>query len=134
VNTSQREKYGGTVHLFIGTGHSPDKITFMPLTTNHNHDKNYQGLCGLFLFKSVPPFVSSVSSCRSSFDCSFGIHIHVTPVSMSSSRRCFCLEDLRRRRRPPTGLVARIQGPTRETKGRQVGFWKIEGFFSKTAA
>jgi hypothetical protein len=28
---SQREQYGGTVHLFIGTGHSPYKITFMPL-------------------------------------------------------------------------------------------------------
>jgi hypothetical protein len=74
----------------------------MPLTTNHNHDTNYQGLCGIFLFKSVPPFVSSVSSCRSSFDCSFGIQLHVTPVCMSSCRRCFCLEDLRRRRRPPT--------------------------------
>jgi hypothetical protein len=30
VNTSQREQYGVTVHLFIGTGHSPIKITFMP--------------------------------------------------------------------------------------------------------
>jgi hypothetical protein len=47
-------------------------------------------------------FVSSVSSCRSSSDCSFGIHLHVTPVCMSSCRRCFCLEDLRWRRRPPT--------------------------------
>jgi hypothetical protein len=102
MNTSQCEQYGSTIHLFIGTGRSPDKITFMPLTTNHNHDTNYQGLCRLFLFKSVPPFVSSVSSCRSSFDCSFGIQLHVTPVCMSSCRRCFCLEDLRRRRRPPT--------------------------------
>jgi hypothetical protein len=102
VNTSQREQYWGIVHLFIGTGRSPDKITFMPLTTNHNHDTNYQGLCGLFLFKSVPPFVSSVSSYRSSFDYSFGILLHVTPVSMSSCRRCFCLEDLRQRIRPPT--------------------------------
>jgi hypothetical protein len=31
VNTIQREQYGGTVHLFIGTGCSPGKITFMPL-------------------------------------------------------------------------------------------------------
>jgi hypothetical protein len=30
VITSQREQYTGTVHLFIGTGRSPDKITFMP--------------------------------------------------------------------------------------------------------
>jgi hypothetical protein len=27
----QHDKYGVTVHLFIGTGHSPDKITFIPL-------------------------------------------------------------------------------------------------------
>jgi hypothetical protein len=30
VNISQREQYGGTVHLFIGTGRSLCKITFMP--------------------------------------------------------------------------------------------------------
>jgi hypothetical protein len=104
VITSQHEQCRGTVHLFIGAGHSPDKITFMPLTTNHNYDTNYQGPCGLFLFKSVPSFVSTVSSCRSSSDCSFGIHIHVTPVCMSFCRSCFCLEDLRRRRRPPTDI------------------------------
>jgi hypothetical protein len=28
--SNQCEQYGGTVHLFIGTGHSPYKITFMP--------------------------------------------------------------------------------------------------------
>jgi hypothetical protein len=97
----QREQYGGTVHLFIGTRYSPDKITFVSLTTNHNHDTNYQGLSGLFLFKSVLPFVSSVSSCWSSFNCSFGMYLHVVPACISSCRRCFCLEDLRRRRRPP---------------------------------
>jgi hypothetical protein len=104
VNTSQREQYEDIVYLFIGTGCSPDKITFMPLTTNHNHYTNYRGLCGLFLFKSVPPFVSSVSSCRSSFDGSFGIQPYVTHVCMSSCQRCFYLEDLRQRRRPPTHL------------------------------
>jgi hypothetical protein len=30
ASTSQREQYGGTVHLFIGTGHSLCKITFTP--------------------------------------------------------------------------------------------------------
>jgi hypothetical protein len=30
VNTSQREQYRGTVHLFIGVGRSLCKITFMP--------------------------------------------------------------------------------------------------------
>jgi hypothetical protein len=30
VNTSQREQYGGIIHLFIGTGRNLCKITFMP--------------------------------------------------------------------------------------------------------
>jgi hypothetical protein len=33
---SQREEYGGTVLLFIGTGRSPYKITFMPFTFDNN--------------------------------------------------------------------------------------------------
>jgi hypothetical protein len=32
VNTSQREQYDVIVHLFIGTGCSLGKITFMSLT------------------------------------------------------------------------------------------------------
>jgi hypothetical protein len=58
VNTSQREQCWGTVHLFIGTGRSPDKITFVSLITNHNQNTTYHGLNGLLLFKSVLPFVS----------------------------------------------------------------------------
>jgi hypothetical protein len=58
VNTSQREQYRVTVHLFIGTGHSPIKITFMPSTNNYKHDTNYHGLIGIFPFRSVQPFVS----------------------------------------------------------------------------
>jgi hypothetical protein len=57
VNTSQRE-YKVTVHLFIGTGRSPVEITFMSLITNYKHDTHYQGPNDLFLFKSMPPFVS----------------------------------------------------------------------------
>jgi hypothetical protein len=30
MNTSQREQYEGTIHLYIGTGRSLYKITFMP--------------------------------------------------------------------------------------------------------
>jgi hypothetical protein len=30
----------------------------MSLMTSYNHDTNYHGLVGLFLFKSVQPFVS----------------------------------------------------------------------------
>jgi hypothetical protein len=58
ANTSQREQYGGIVHLFIGTGHSSVKIIFMPLITSYNHDTNNHVLIGLFLFKSVQTFVS----------------------------------------------------------------------------
>jgi hypothetical protein len=54
VNTSQREQYGVTVHLFIGTGRSPVKITSMPSTNNYKHVTNYHGLISLFLFRSVP--------------------------------------------------------------------------------
>jgi hypothetical protein len=58
ASTSQREQYGGTVHLFIGTGRSLCEITFMSFTTGYNHDTNYHGSIGLFIFKSVQPFVS----------------------------------------------------------------------------
>jgi hypothetical protein len=34
--SNQREPYGDTVHLFIGTGHSPYKITFMSFTFGNN--------------------------------------------------------------------------------------------------
>jgi hypothetical protein len=39
--TIQREQYIGTVHLFIGTGRSPDEITSMSQITNYNHNANY---------------------------------------------------------------------------------------------
>jgi hypothetical protein len=58
VNTSPREQYWGTVHLFIGTVRSPDEITFVSLITNDNQNTNYHGLNDLLLFKSVLPFVS----------------------------------------------------------------------------
>jgi hypothetical protein len=53
VNTNQREQYGVTVHLFIGTGRSLCKITFMPLIFTIDLRTIYQGLDNLFLFKSV---------------------------------------------------------------------------------
>jgi hypothetical protein len=55
---SQRPQYGNTVHLFIGTGHSPCKITLMPFTFINNSIVILQGLIWLFIFKSVS------SSCR----------------------------------------------------------------------
>ena len=58
ASTSQREQYGGTVHLFIGTGRSLCEITFIPFTTDYNHNTNYHGPICLFIFKSVHPFIS----------------------------------------------------------------------------
>jgi hypothetical protein len=54
---SQRVQYGGTVHLFIGTGRSPCKITPMPFTFANNSIIIHRGLNSLFPFKSVPFFV-----------------------------------------------------------------------------
>jgi hypothetical protein len=34
--SSQREQYGSTVHLFIGMGRSPCKITFRPFAFDNN--------------------------------------------------------------------------------------------------
>jgi hypothetical protein len=51
---SQREQYVSTVHLFIGTGRSPCKITPMPFTFANNSIIIHRGLNSLFPFKSVP--------------------------------------------------------------------------------
>jgi hypothetical protein len=59
---SQREQYRSTVHLFIGTGRSPCKITFRPFVFDNNSIVIYRGLNSLFLFKSVSSFLPS---CRS---------------------------------------------------------------------
>ena len=66
---NQREQYGGTVHLFIGTGHSPSKNTFMTLTCTHDLNTKHQGLTSLFIFDSASclTFVATLSrSCRPS--------------------------------------------------------------------
>jgi hypothetical protein len=54
ASTSQREQYGGTVHLFIGIGRSLCKITFMPFMFTIDLMTIQQGLESLFPFKSVP--------------------------------------------------------------------------------
>jgi hypothetical protein len=78
----QREQCGVTVHLFVGTRHSLDKITFMSLTFTIDHKANYQGLGGLFSFKSVPPFTIIIMLSRRSFSHSFGARspfLQITP-------------------------------------------------------
>jgi hypothetical protein len=54
TNTSQREQYEGTVHLFIGTRRSLCEITFMPFMFTIDLRIIYWGLDSLFLLKSVP--------------------------------------------------------------------------------
>jgi hypothetical protein len=53
MNTGQREQYGVTVHLFIGTGRSLCKVTAMPFIFTIDLRIIYRGLDSLFLFKSV---------------------------------------------------------------------------------
>jgi hypothetical protein len=101
VITIQHEQYEGTIHLFIGMGHSPDKITSTSLIINYVYNTDHQGLFSLFPFKSVSSFVFSMSPCQSSFNRSFVLYLHATPAYVLSCRRCFCLENLQRRRRPP---------------------------------
>jgi hypothetical protein len=57
------EQYGSTVHLFIGTSHSPCKITSRPFAFANNSIVIHRGLDSLFPFKSVSFFLSL---CRSS--------------------------------------------------------------------
>jgi hypothetical protein len=54
--SSQREQYRSIVHLFIGTGRSPCKITLMPFAFINNSIVILRGLTRLFIFKSVPLF------------------------------------------------------------------------------
>jgi hypothetical protein len=54
---SQREQYGSIVHLFIGMGRSPCKITLMPFTFANNSIVIHRGLDSLFPFKSVSFYV-----------------------------------------------------------------------------
>jgi hypothetical protein len=111
---SQREQYGSTVHLFIGTGRSPCKITSRPFAYDNNFIVIYLGLNSLFLFKSVSSFLPS---CRSSlaynfdsapsfvlFPCSFtpwafvrrSLFIHYTPEALLNH----VFEDLRKPKAP----------------------------------
>jgi hypothetical protein len=86
---SQREQYGSTVHLFIGTGRSPCKITYKPFVFANNSIVIHQGLDILFLFKSISFFLSS---CRSFLALSFGsISSFVSLVLRVHVRRCLLM-------------------------------------------
>jgi hypothetical protein len=65
---SQREQYRSTVHLFIGTGRSPCKITALPFTFFNDSIVTHRGLNSLFLLSRF----LFLLTCRSSPVRSFG--------------------------------------------------------------
>jgi hypothetical protein len=119
--TVQREQYGVTVHLFIGMGHNPNKITFMSLTFTTNNKASCQGSSSLFSFRSVPSSTFVIVLSRSFFGHSFGArspflqtapsyhaHLHLK-VEASCNSLCYTekyvsyvFEDLRKRKAPNT--------------------------------
>jgi hypothetical protein len=86
--TAQPEQYGVTIHLFIGTGHSSDKITFMSLTLTVNNKASHQGLGSLFSFKLVPPPTFVIVLSRSFFGHIFGARLSCSRV-VSPYHACF---------------------------------------------
>jgi hypothetical protein len=85
---------GGTVHLFIGTGRSPSKNTFMTLVCTHNRNINHQVLTSLFLFGSALclTFVTTLSrSCHPS--------VLASAFVVIIFRQCLRLRELRREKR-----------------------------------
>jgi hypothetical protein len=61
-STIQREQYGVTVNLFIGTGRSPGKSTFMSLMFTHDSNTNHKGLSSLFLLWPLSTFFRFIAS------------------------------------------------------------------------
>jgi hypothetical protein len=70
--TRLREQYRGTVHLFIGTGCSLCKTTFIPFTIDYNNDTKHHGSLSHLIFKLVHLFVLNLSPCQSFIGDSFG--------------------------------------------------------------
>jgi hypothetical protein len=67
--------------------------------------KHYTVFSSLSRYRPVFIMAPNRSSLNGSFGfvrIIFGLYLHVTPAFILSCRRCFCLEDLRWRRRPPT--------------------------------
>jgi hypothetical protein len=104
----QREQYGGTVHLFIGTRRSPGIITSLPSNTCLQVTKTNKAY--LVLFPSLLGLGWShwpSASCTVAFTQS----LHLKELKrgwrwlrrsfVSFCRRCFFLEDLRRREEDP---------------------------------
>jgi hypothetical protein len=131
--SSQRAQYGGTVQLFIGTGHSPYKITFMPFTLGSNSIVIHRGLNSLFIFKSVSFSATTPKLSRShlrrcinlrialgfsycDIDSSPKIHVH-TLYSRNTVKSCFW-------------GPSEAEGPQQVASQRslsELGFGRVEG-------
>jgi hypothetical protein len=130
--TIQREQYGVTVYLFVGTGRSPDKITFTPLTSTFNHNANYQGLSSLFpLGRFCPSSLltyqaeAPLAIASASIHVAFGLYPHITRLhpKAEASYNSLChteniwlvtFLDLRKRKAPQHGPLL---GDRRSTFG-----------------
>jgi hypothetical protein len=80
ASTSQREQYRGTVHLFIGTGRSLCKITFMLFIFTIDLRTNGRGLDSLFLLKSIPLSVTEPKLSRAHLRRWFNPLVHISSI------------------------------------------------------
>ena len=81
--TIQREQYDATVHIFIGTGRSRSKNTFMSLSSVYNYNTKYCGLNSLYPFLVTVVFGLRHQPEPKSLDYSFVAHfcyLQVTPL------------------------------------------------------
>jgi hypothetical protein len=95
---SQREQYRSTVHLFIGKGRSPCRITFMPFTFSNNSIVILRGLICLFIFKSVPLFCCRAEAFLHGFVITLSFVIITFRLAQASSWPCSCMLMIRFRR------------------------------------
>jgi hypothetical protein len=102
VITSQREQYGVTVHLFIGMGRSPGKITFM---TFNIYLQTTWNIKVYLVFSSSDGSFGTWQYFFYARSSSWEPSVKENMTSVSLCQRCFCLEDLRRKRRPPTVFI-----------------------------
>jgi hypothetical protein len=111
VITIQREQYGVTVHLFIGTRCSPDKITFMTLniylqtTWNNKVYLVFSSSAWLEPKLMVALVFGDIASTQGL--CLENLRQRKRGPQYRFAEGVFYFEDLRQRRRPPT--VARSQ-------------------------
>jgi hypothetical protein len=100
---SQREQYGGTVHLFIVTGRSPSKNTFMALTCTYDPNTKQQGLTSPFLLDSTLCLTFVVTLSRRCSPLAFPhMFVVASAFDLVVYRQYLRLVDLQQRRRPPT--------------------------------